>query len=170
MLILGGQRPSFNIRQKESRNMNSRLINELEVSDIKSSRPHPVGRPPRLNGELIEQICDLIIEGKTIERAARLSGVSATSIYRWLAIGKQGNSEPIYQELVERVREATECSEFELLQSMRISGSNPKNWRANAWLLERRFPEKYGNSNKNKLVSQEIGKGTGIENHLVVAS
>lgn len=122
----------------------SKTLDDYEIMEIIAARPHPIGRPPKLTNELIENFCDLIIEGLTLERAARLSGISATTIYRWLAMGKKEDSEQIYKELVERVQEATECSEFELLQAMRIAGSDTRNWRAQAWLLERRFPEKYG--------------------------
>jgi hypothetical protein len=41
--------------------------------------------------------------------------------------------------------EALEYSEFEALQTLRIASQDPKNWRVAAWILERRFPEKYGN-------------------------
>lgn len=150
--------------------MNTRLLDELEIDDIKDARPHMIGRPPILTSVIIEQICDLIIEGRTIERAAKLSGVSATSIYRWLALGKKDDSEPIYLELVERVKEATECSEFELLQALRIAGSDSKNWRAQAWLLERRFPEKYGKRNPEKAASVKIPENTEESSHLTVAS
>jgi hypothetical protein len=73
-----------------------------------------------------------------------LTGISESTIYRWLALGKSEAAEPIYGELVARVGEAIESSEFELLQRMRIAGSKSDNWRATAWMLERRFPEKYG--------------------------
>jgi hypothetical protein len=93
---------------------------------------------------MIEQICDLLIEGSTIARSAVLTGISESTIYRWLALGKPEGAEPIFVELVARVGEAIESSEFELLQRMRIAGSKPDHWRATAWMLERRFPEKYG--------------------------
>jgi len=120
------------------------FLDDFEKSDYKSSRPHPIGRPPKLSLEMIEQICDLIIEGKPLARAAMLTNISESTLYRWLALGKEIGAEEIYCELVKRVSEATECSEFELLQNMRIAGMKTENWRANAWMLERRFPGKYG--------------------------
>ena len=93
---------------------------------------------------MIEQFCDLLIQGQTIARAALLTGISESTIYRWLVLGKKEGAEAIYVELVERVREATECSEFELLQRLRKAGDKPEHWRAAAWMLERRFPERYG--------------------------
>jgi hypothetical protein len=93
---------------------------------------------------MIEQICDLLIQGKSIARAATITGISESTIHRWLSHGKSKTAEPIFVELVQRVKEAVECSEFELIQSLRNAGRDPKNWRAIAWMLERRFPEQYG--------------------------
>ncbi len=122
--------------------------------EYKSSRPHPIGRPPKLTTEMIEQICDLLIQGSTIAGAAMLTGISESTIYRWLAMGKSEGADPIYVELVARVSEAIESSEFELLQRMRIAGSKPDHWRATAWMLERRFPEKYGKNVNNQVSGQ----------------
>ena len=117
---------------------------KLSQDEYEISRPHPIGRPPKLTVLLIEQICDLLISGHSIARSAMISGVSESTIYRWLSIGKKSGADEIYTQLVERVWEAIECSEFELLQSMRMAASEKENWRVSAWLLERRFPEKYG--------------------------
>jgi len=134
--------------------MANSILNDFEKSDYKSARPHPIGRPPKLSLEMIEQICDLIIEGKPLARAAMLTNISESTLYRWLALGKEIDAEEIYCELVKRVREATECSEFELLQNMRIAGMKTENWRATAWMLERRFPEKYGKNVNGQDISQ----------------
>jgi len=134
--------------------MSSYISDLLARDEYKSSRPHPIGRPPKLTLEMIEQICDLLIEGSTIARSAMLTGISESTIYRWLAMGKSEGAEPIYVELAARVGEAIESSEFELLQRMRIAGSKPDHWRATAWMLERRFPEKYGKNVNSQDISQ----------------
>ena len=139
--------------------MTSSMLDMFAKDDYKNSRPHPIGRPPKLTAEMIEQICDLLIEGSTIARSAMLTGISESTIYRWLAMGKSEGADPIYVELVTRVGEAIESSEFELLQRMRIAGSKPDHWRATAWMLERRFPEKYG-----KNVSAQDGGQSGTPN------
>jgi hypothetical protein len=126
--------------------MSDYIIDVYTKHDYKASRPHPIGRPPKLTSEMIEQICDLLIQGRAIAKAAMFTGISESTIFRWLAMGKLPEAEPIYRELVDRVAEATECSEFELLQNIRIAAADTKNWRANFQMLERRFPEKYGKS------------------------
>ena len=134
--------------------MTSSMLDMFAKDDYKNSRPHPIGRPPKLTAEMIEQICDLLIEGSPIARSAMLTGISESTIYRWLAMGKSEGADPIYVELVARVGEAIESSEFELLQRMRIAGSKPDHWRATAWMLERRFPEKYGKNVSNQVGNQ----------------
>lgn len=120
------------------------LLNDLiGMGGYGSKRPHPIGRPPKLTAEIIEQICDSVISGSSIAYAAKSAGISESTIYRWLALGREGDADSIYVDLVNRVREATECSEFELLQGMRIAAKQSENWRALAWLLERRYPERY---------------------------
>jgi len=136
--------------------MSDYILDAYTKHHYKDSRPHPIGRPPKLTSEMIEQICDLLIQGKPIARAAMLTGISESTIFRWLAIGKSPEAETIYRELVDRVAEATECSEFELLQNIRMAAAETKNWRANFQMLERRFPEKYG-----KNVSAQDGGQSG---------
>ena len=130
--------------------MSDYILDQYEKSSYKDSRPHPIGRPPKLTAEMIEQYCDLLIQGQTVSRAAVLTGISESTIYRWLTLGKKEGAEPIYAELVERVTEATECSEFELLQRLRKAADKPEHWRATAWMLERRFPERYGKKSSDQ--------------------
>jgi len=82
--------------------------------------------------------------------------------YLWLALGRTGNADLIYVDLVNRVRKATECSEFKLLQGMRMAAKQSENWRALAWLLERRYPERYAKRTKDLEVNakQKLEDGT----------
>lgn len=143
--------------------MNNAILDMFGRDEYKSSRPHPIGRPPKLTPEMIEQICDLLIQGSSIASAAMLTGISESTIYRWLTMGKAEGADSIYVELVARVSEAIESSEFELLQRMRIAGSKPEHWRATAWMLERRFPEKFGKNvniqNGGQSVKTDSGPG-----------
>jgi len=116
----------------------------FEGIEYSNTRVHPIGRPPKLTNEMIEKIADLVAAGKPITLAANLAGISESTIYRWLALGKKKGSEKIYKDLVERVSEACEFSEIEAQQVLRQASMKESNWRAAAWILERRHPEKYG--------------------------
>ena len=69
--------------------MSNSILNQFEKDDYNSSRPHPIGRPPMLTAGMIEQLCDLLIQGNAISKAAILTGISESTIYRWLANGKK---------------------------------------------------------------------------------
>lgn len=112
------------------------------------SKANRTGRPRKLNAQLIEEMCDLIAEGYSFAEAARIRLVGESTFYNWMSLGRTESSEPIYKELVKKVEEAAEFSEAEAIQAMRISAIKHKNWRAAAWMLEKRFPEKYGRVTK----------------------
>lgn len=141
-------------------------MNSFDNDDYKSTRPHPIGRPPKLTLDMIEKICDLIIQGKSIAHAGILAGISESTLFRWLAIGRRDGADSIYAELVSRVNEATECSELELRQNIRIAAMQPKNWRASAWMLERRFPENYQKRRESSISMLTAKSNEGPESHL----
>lgn len=125
------------------------LDTDVEAFAYEQSKANRSGRPIKINETLIEEICDLIAEGYTFAEAARFRRIGQSTFFRWMAMGKQEDAEPIYKELVARVREAAEFSELEALQAIRSSAIKKNNYKGAMWLLERRFPEKYGSSRKS---------------------
>lgn len=120
------------------------LDTDVEAFAYEQSKANRTGRPIKITEELIEEICDLIAEGHTFAEAARFRRVGQSTFFRWMAMGKQDDAAPIYKELVTRVRETAELSELEALQVIRSSDIRNNNCKGAMWLLERRFPEKYG--------------------------
>lgn len=114
----------------------------FESDDYESKKLR--GRNTKLNEELIQELCDLIAEGRTFADAARIRRVGESTLYRWLAEGRKENGKSLCRKLVARIDEATDFSEAEALHALKISAVKNSNWRSAAWLLERRFPEKYG--------------------------
>lgn len=139
---------------------------DLDSIAYTGSRPHPIGRPPKLTQEMIEKIADLIVAGKSIAAAAYVAGISESTIYRWLANGRKRNADKIYKELVDRVSEACEFSELEALQVLRQSSLERSNWRAAAWILERRHPEKYGKRVSQQSPNNEVSLKSSQENQV----
>jgi len=101
-------------------------------------------RPIKLSYELIEKLCELIAQGCTYDRAARGCDISVSTFHGWMRRGKQEGAESIYKELVASVKSAAEYSEDEALQQVRSAAIGDRNWKAAAWFLERRFPDRYG--------------------------
>jgi transposase-like protein len=127
----------------------------MENIEFESAKPHPFGRPPKLDNEKIEKFCDLIIQGRSFAKAAIMIGVSPSTLQRWLKRGRNEQDGSMYRKLVDMVDEATELSEFELRHRVSLAGQDSKNWRALAWMLERRFPEKYGKQSQHDKPLQE---------------
>lgn len=123
------------------------------------------GRTSRLTPDLIEGFRRYLLLGNTLDNAARLNAVGPRTMYRWRAEGKAVHhghttlhlptcpgtacscppiSEP---ELKRQFWQATEDStaqvEARLVASIEIAGRK-KDWRAAAWLLERRNRQDWG--------------------------
>ena len=137
------------------RNGEVMLDTDVEAFAYEQTKANRTGRPIKINETLIEEICDLIAEGHTFAEAARFRRVSQSTFFRWMAIGKQEDAAPIYKELVMRVSEAAEFSELEALQAIRASAIKKNDSKAAMWLLERRFPEKYG---RDRVTAKENGE------------
>ena len=80
-----------------------------------------------------EELLENLRSGMSIVAACALSSVSRTSYYNWI---KQDS---------EWAEEAEAAIRFgEAVQVSRISQAGVDDWRAAAWLLERRFPNEWG--------------------------
>jgi len=90
------------------------------------------GRRSKKNQATLDGILEAIRIGITFERAAELHRVSRATIYRWR------NEDP---EFDKDVLEAVVYSEAILLQ--RINDKTTDDWKAAAWILERRHPNQY---------------------------
>jgi hypothetical protein len=117
------------------------------------------GRPTKLNYELIDQIADLVREGNYIETASAVAGIDKNSLYRWLKRGareverlaknpklKGKIEEKIYVDFSDAVKKAMAESEADDLEN--IKKASREDWKASAWRLERRFPNRWGRKEK----------------------
>jgi hypothetical protein len=100
-------------------------------------------RPEIITQDLIKEVCNYIAAGFSYSTAAKLAGIAESTFFRWRAMGKLEGAEDIYKIFYIEVEEASAFSEAEALQLVRSSAIKERNWRAAAWFLERRFPEKY---------------------------
>ncbi len=107
-----------------------------------------------------------IRETGSIEGAAALNGISATTYYNWMRHGKrmteweaQGNrldpeDEPfaiLYRNVNETLAQI-ELTNYEIVKQAAGAGI----WQAAAWVLERRFPERWGRRSGGGRVPIEI--------------
>lgn len=99
------------------------------------------GRRSKITPELIDRICGHIANGAFFRNAVALCGVGASTAYDWL---KRGESEAggLHSAFVEAKKRAD--ASFEQRHIAGINDHSNLSWQASAWMLERRFPERWG--------------------------
>jgi transposase len=106
------------------------------------------GRPSKLNDETLAAIVDAVSDGLTLNVAAQAAGINVATLHSWRDRGDadlEAGRTSIFARLVDELTRATAAGEVTLVRRIRSHGSGPAgDWRALAWLLERRFPERYG--------------------------
>ncbi len=105
-----------------------------------------MSRPEKISAELTERICDDICRGYTYDQAAQRNGISPSTFYRWMLLGRNDSAPDLYKCLVKDVSEASDFSEAEALQLIRNAAVINRDWKAAAWTLSHRYPDKYSKS------------------------
>lgn len=105
------------------------------------SKKHPGGRPEKLTPEVADRILSAIRAGNYVETAVAFAGLRKDTFYQWL---RRGAEQPkgIYREFSDAVKKAQ--AESETGQVATIRKASLEYWQAAAWILERRFPRKWG--------------------------
>ena len=99
------------------------------------------GRTTKLTKEVCDNICDGLKKGNYITTCCMASGINRHTYYNWKKRGEKGE-EP-YKTFLERVTEAEAIGEMlhvEIIHDTAVSG----NWLSSAWLLERKYPQRFG--------------------------
>lgn len=139
---------------------------------------YPKGTSPKLTLELIEEISLLLRKGCYVETAAAACGISKDTFYRWLRSGKTAKNslEGKLSDAVLKSVAESELRDLEIIdkaaqgtadkldtdeQGNLILDSKgrpvvfeyglPPNWKASAWRLERKFPDRWGRKTKVEL-------------------
>lgn len=113
-----------------------------------------MARQSKLTPETQKKIVDAISEGNYLVTAAAIGGVTYTTLNNWMKKGESASS-GAYVEFLEAVKKAE--AEAEALRVSRISKAGKEgNWQADAWYLERRYPDRWG-----KRVQEVTGKDGG---------
>lgn len=99
-----------------------------------------MARPSKLTAERLDRVLAGLRVGATLARACAAAGISDDTLRRWRS------RRPDVRTAVERAEaeQALHCLQM-------IAAAAPKDWRAAAWLLERRFPEHYGRVSRKRL-------------------
>jgi transposase len=104
-----------------------------------------VGRRSRLTPTVRNPIVRTLASGCYRQTAAEVAGVGKSTLYRWLEQGEHdfedGRTTP-YRELWEATKKAEADAEVEAIELIREAAT--RSWQAAAWLLERKYPDRWG--------------------------
>ena len=116
---------------------------------IKSTNParkRPIGRPPKINREIIDRIATSVRAGNYLEVAAAYAGINKGTLSEWLRKGARDREEKrrtLHGELSDAVSKA--LAEAEVRDVTVIAkAAKEGDWRAAAWRLERKNHRRWG--------------------------
>lgn len=112
----------------------------------------PVGRPSKFTPERRASIIDAIAHRIPYEMAAEANGISGSTLYEWLKLGKEHQDDGIESDY-SMFSEALKRAEMtKVREHTEIIAARPERWQADAWLLERRWHKHFGaNAQLNEL-------------------
>ena len=110
-------------------------------------------RPTKLDEHMEERILTAIRAGNYPTTAARMAGIHATTLASWRERGELGQ-EP-FCSFLERMEKARAEGEVSLVA--RIAQAGRETWQANAWLLERQYPDRWGRRERHEHTGRDGG-------------
>ncbi|MBM3268913.1 MAG: helix-turn-helix domain-containing protein [Candidatus Sericytochromatia bacterium] len=99
-----------------------------------------MGRPSKLTPEAAEIVATAIRAGASREAAAAQAGIARSTLYDWCKRGESGDEQFTWFSDTLKKAEA----DLEAKALAHILEAAGKSWQAAAWLLERRFPDRWG--------------------------
>ena len=121
-----------------------------------------MGRPTKLNKNVQNRICAALLACNTLEGAAAYGGIHYDTMNEWRKRGqaeidrigedkrrKIRESEKPYVEFSEAIKRAIDESEAALITDIRAAGR--KQWQANAWIAERRWPKRWSKIERHQI-------------------
>ncbi len=126
-----------------------------------TKRLTPRPKPPIMRGprnpksrfadDVQRHIIEMVRKGNHPETAAASAGISRTTLNEWLRKGVAGDE--VYAAFAAAVREAESESEAAAVRTLRSAGT----WKAQAWFLERRFPQRWMKREGREITGPEGG-------------
>lgn len=127
------------------------------------------GRPDKLTPDVHERIVALTRAGNFMETAAAAAGIDRETLRQWLKKGArvlEDSDDPKelkFKAFADAVTEAAGASEATLL-TLISNSARGGTWQAAAWILERKFPDRYGRRQKiDARVSGQVSVGLAAE-------
>ncbi len=105
------------------------------------------GAPTKFTDELAASIVDLIRRGNYLETACALNGAEPATVRGWLRKGKK-QSRGKLRDFFIAVNKASAAAEVEDVEVIRLAKAG--NWKAAAWRLQHRYPQRWNRTTPSK--------------------
>lgn len=99
------------------------------------------GRPTLLNPSRQAALLEAIEQGMPLKQAAAVAGMSYDTLNHWQKRGENESAPEEYRQFCQLLRRSQAVAMQVHVSS--ISDAAKRDWRAAAWMLERRFPEDF---------------------------
>ena len=109
------------------------------------------GRPTKATTERMQQVIKGITAGLPYDTSCALAGISYQTFRNWMTTGESAESGYFF-DFFEEVKKAEAIAESVHIANIKNAGKSGV-WQADAWMLERRHPEKWG---RREQIKQEI--------------
>lgn len=118
-----------------------------------------MARKSKLTKELIARADKLLKAGNYHTTVCQYLNIHPSTWYRWLQEGEKARS-GIKKEFYDTVKKAEAEAEIRLITELQKISQEENNWQAIAWMLERKFPERWGKRDRrdDELRSLELKK------------
>jgi len=107
-----------------------------------AAKKHYGGATQKLTRAFLKKFCELLKECPSISNACARANIDRSTYYKWIRKARTPEATKIYKDFLIQTQAA--LAEFEAACLAKIEDHGNKSWQAMAWLLERRFREKYG--------------------------
>lgn len=104
------------------------------------------GRPTKFTEQTVNRILEAIRNGLSYRHAVQAAGISYDTFLRWMEKGENARSGK-FREFFDQVKKA-EAEGAERNMKLIQEAAETKDWKAAAWILERRHPDDYGEKRK----------------------
>jgi uncharacterized membrane protein YqiK len=102
----------------------------------------------RFDAKRADTILSYLRAGGFVETAAAAAGISKQTFYNWIKAGEDGKT-PQLAQFAKDVESALALFELGAVSLIAQAGKDGQ-WQAAAWLLERKFPDRYARQTKDQ--------------------
>ncbi|MFP5109653.1 hypothetical protein ACSU6B_23285 [Neobacillus sp. C211] len=124
------------------------------------------GRKSKLTPALIKDAEKLLKGGNYVETVCEFLGINKSTWYRWLAEGENAKS-GLKREFRNAIKKAEAEAEIRLITDLQKIAEADQKWQALAWMLERKYPERWGRKDKVSADVQHSGEVVDRHEHKV---